>query len=70
MQTSVPSGWNLTTALPTYQVTQAYNDANQPTTTTATAESQTYIFSQVDINRFSFKMAFYDKKQFTFLTQY
>src|SRR6266571_4569363 len=31
---SLPSSWNVTTALPTYQVSLSYNDANQPTTST------------------------------------
>ncbi len=33
MQLGVPSSWNVTTALPTYQLTQSYNDADQPMTT-------------------------------------
>lgn len=31
---SLPSSWNVTTALPTYQLVVAYNDADQVTTTT------------------------------------
>ncbi len=34
LQLGLPSGWNVTTTLPTYQVAQSYNDADQPTTTT------------------------------------
>jgi YD repeat-containing protein len=34
MQLSLPSGWNVTSALPIYQVQYQYNDANQLTTTT------------------------------------
>lgn len=33
LQVAVPSSWNVTTTLPTYQSTIAYNDANQATTT-------------------------------------
>ncbi len=33
MALTLPSGWNVTTALPTYQLSQSYNDADQPTTT-------------------------------------
>ncbi len=47
MQLSLPSAWNVSTALPTFQVTQAYNDANQPTTTSANAVNATYSFTQV-----------------------
>lgn len=36
-QLSVPSSWNVTTALPIYQEQTAYNNANQPTTTQTTA---------------------------------
>ena len=47
LQTSVPSSWNVTTALPTYTQTQSYNDASQPTTTqTTVGASAGYIFSQ------------------------
>jgi RHS repeat-associated protein len=46
-QINVPSGWNVTTALPAYQVMQAYNDADQPTTTTTSAGSLGYTFTQV-----------------------
>jgi RHS repeat-associated protein len=34
IQLGVPSSWGLTTTLPTYQLSQVYNDADQPTTTT------------------------------------
>ena len=30
---SLPSSWGVTTALPVYQLSQSYNDANQPTST-------------------------------------
>jgi RHS repeat-associated protein len=33
LQLSLPSSWNITTALPTYQIALGYNDANQLTTT-------------------------------------
>ena len=47
LQTSVPSSWNVTTALPTYTRTQSYNDASQPTTTqTTVGASAGYVFSQ------------------------
>lgn len=47
LQISVPSGWNVTTPLPTYGETQAYNDANQPMTTQTTVGGSTgYTFSQ------------------------
>jgi RHS repeat-associated protein len=46
-QIALPGDWNVTTALPTYQETQAYNDANQPTTTQTTISGQPgYTFSQ------------------------
>jgi RHS repeat-associated protein len=48
LQVSVPASWNVTTALPTYQLTQAYNDANQQTTTQTTIGGQPgYTFTQV-----------------------
>ena len=48
MQLSLPTAWNVTTALPTYQLTQAYNDANQPTTTSTQAGGTAgYTFTQV-----------------------
>src|SRR5581483_11375134 len=47
MQLSVPASWNVTTALPTYKLTQAYNDANQVTTTqTFVGSNSGYTFSQ------------------------
>ncbi|GCF07609.1 RHS repeat-associated core domain-containing protein [Dictyobacter arantiisoli] len=47
MQLSVPSSWNVSTALPTYQETQSYNDAGQPMTTQTTINGQPgTIFSQ------------------------
>ena len=47
MQLSLPSSWNVGTALPAYQMTQAYNDADQVTTTTANAVNATYSFTNV-----------------------
>src|SRR5579883_2927439 len=47
MQLGLPSGWNVTSALPAYQLTQAYNDANQPTTTATAGSQASYTFSQV-----------------------
>ena len=48
LQISLPASWNVTTALPTYQLTQAYNDANQQTTTQTSIGGQPgYIFTQV-----------------------
>ncbi|HEU5376574.1 MAG TPA: RHS repeat-associated core domain-containing protein [Ktedonobacteraceae bacterium] len=47
LQIAVPTGWNVTTALPTAQLTQLYNDANQPTTTSTSAGSAGYTFTQV-----------------------
>jgi RHS repeat-associated protein len=47
LQVGSPSSWNMSTALPTYQMTQAYNDANQATTTQTTVGGKTgYVFSQ------------------------
>src|SRR5579885_1502584 len=46
MQLGLPSAWNVS-SLPTYQMTQAYNDANQPTTTGLTAIGASYSFTQV-----------------------
>ena len=46
-QTTVPSEWNVTTTLPTFQVALQYNDADQVATTTATAGSASYSFTQV-----------------------
>ena len=40
MQLGVPSSWNVTTALPTYQLTESYNDADQPMTTQTTVGGQ------------------------------
>lgn len=46
LQISLPSSWNVTNALPTYQMTQAYNDADLPTTTQTTVGGQSsYTFS-------------------------
>lgn len=48
LQFSLPANWNVTTALPTYQLTQSYNDANQQTTTQTTIGNQPgYTFTQV-----------------------
>src|SRR5207302_357090 len=47
MQLALPSGWNVTTSLPQYQLAVSYNDANQITTTSATAGTATYTFTQV-----------------------
>jgi RHS repeat-associated protein len=47
MQLTLPSGWNVTSALPTYQLAFLYNDANQVTTTSATAGTAMYTFTQV-----------------------
>ncbi len=47
MQFGLPSSWNVTASLPTYQVALLYNDANQVTTTSATAGSAMYTFTQV-----------------------
>lgn len=47
LQIAVPTSWNLTTPLPTYQKTQGYNTANQPTTTQTTVNGQPgYTFTQ------------------------
>jgi len=47
-QISVPSSWNVTTALPTYLKRIAYNDDNQVTTTQTTVGSSAgYTFTQV-----------------------
>jgi len=48
---SLPSGWNVTSALPVYQLSQGYNDANQPasTQTSTIANGQStpgYTFTQ------------------------
>ncbi len=40
LQLSLPSSWGVTTALPSYQVIQDYNDANQPTRTQAAPSNQ------------------------------
>ncbi len=37
MSFSLPGSWNVTSGLPTYQLAQSYNDANQPTTTTTSS---------------------------------
>lgn len=48
LQISLPAAWNVSTALPTYQETQAYNDADQQTSTQTTTGGQTgYTFTQV-----------------------
>src|SRR5579885_2983931 len=47
MQLGLPAAWNVTSALPAYQMAQNYNDANQPTTTTLTAVGASYSFTQV-----------------------
>ncbi|GCE11998.1 hypothetical protein KTT_18570 [Tengunoibacter tsumagoiensis] len=47
LQIGVPGSWNVTTALPTYSETQAYNDANQVTTTQTRANGTGgYTFTQ------------------------
>ncbi|MBA2391898.1 MAG: RHS repeat-associated core domain-containing protein, partial [Ktedonobacteraceae bacterium] len=47
LQISLPGSWSVTTALPTYQETQAYNDANQQTMTQTTVGGQAgYTFTQ------------------------
>lgn len=47
VQLGLPSSWNVTSALPTYQESMLYNDANQVTTTSTLAGSQGYTFSPV-----------------------
>lgn len=48
LQLTLPASWNVITALPTYQMTQAYNDAKQQTTTQTTVGGQPgYTFTQV-----------------------
>ena len=49
LQVTLPSAWNVTTALPTYQLAQSYNDANQVTTTTTSTNpvGQGYTTTQV-----------------------
>ncbi len=47
MQFALPSTWSVTTSLPLYQLALSYNDANQVTTTTATAGTAAYSFSPV-----------------------
>jgi RHS repeat-associated protein len=47
MQLSLPSSWNVTSALPGSQLALLYNDANQVTTTSATAGTAMYTFTQV-----------------------
>ncbi|MDQ2903873.1 MAG: hypothetical protein M3Y81_10000 [Chloroflexota bacterium] len=50
MQLGLPSSWNVTTPLPTYQLAQAYNDVGQPTTTTTSTSNpgdHGYVFTQV-----------------------
>ncbi|MBE3560403.1 MAG: RHS repeat protein, partial [Ktedonobacteraceae bacterium] len=43
----LPVSWNVTAALPSYQLNQSYNDADQPTTTQTQVGGQTsYTFSQ------------------------
>ncbi len=47
---ALPSSWNVTTALPTYQMTQTYTDANQPEktqTSTQNPYAAGYTFAQV-----------------------
>lgn len=47
LQIGVPASWNVTTALPTYQLALSYNDDNQLTETQTSAGGQTgYTFSQ------------------------
>jgi len=47
MQLNLPSSWNVGNALPAYQMTQAYNDADQPTTTSVNAVNAAYSFTNV-----------------------
>ncbi|HEU5381736.1 MAG TPA: RHS repeat-associated core domain-containing protein [Ktedonobacteraceae bacterium] len=48
MEVSVPAAWNVSTALPTYLMTQAYNDADQETTTSTSANGGNgYSFSTI-----------------------
>ncbi|HEX7733346.1 MAG TPA: RHS repeat-associated core domain-containing protein, partial [Ktedonobacteraceae bacterium] len=47
MQLGLPASWNVTAALPSYQLSVSYNDANQVTATTATAGTASYSFSPV-----------------------
>jgi YD repeat-containing protein len=46
-QLGLPSSWNVTASLPSYQLAISYNDANQITTTSATAGSATYSFTPI-----------------------
>jgi hypothetical protein len=47
LQIGLPSSWNVTQALPTYQENQSYNDDNQLTTTQTTVGGQAgYTFTQ------------------------
>ena len=47
VQLGVPTGWNVSAGLPTYQETMLYNDANQVTSTSTVAGSAGYTFSPV-----------------------
>lgn len=49
LQLTLPSSWNVTTALPTYQIAMSYNDADQLTTTTTSTNpsGQGYTSTQV-----------------------
>ncbi len=47
MLLSLPSGWNVTSSLPSYQLAVSYNDADQVTTTSATAGTASYSFTNV-----------------------
>ncbi len=47
MQLGLPAGWSVSTALPIFQLTQAYNDADQPTTTNTNASGFGYTFTQL-----------------------
>ncbi|HEU5381384.1 MAG TPA: RHS repeat-associated core domain-containing protein, partial [Ktedonobacteraceae bacterium] len=47
MQLSLPASWSVSTVLPIFQLTQAYNDADQPTTTNTNASGYGYTFTQV-----------------------
>ncbi len=47
MLLTLPSGWNIGTGLPLYQLAVTYNDADQVASTTATAGAASYSFSAV-----------------------
>jgi RHS repeat-associated protein len=47
MQLALPTGWGVTASLPSYQEAISYNDADQPTTTSAMAGSASYTFTAI-----------------------